>query len=395
VERYQAAALGVFNPHLVLERGQGAQVWDVDGREYLDLLGGIAVNVLGQAHPVWLAALAGQAGRLAHISNLYTSRPQIELAERLAALAAGPRAKSARVFLTNSGTEANEAALKAVLRQGGGRHQLLALEGSFHGRTLGALSLTAKEAYRKPFDGFTGPVRFLTPGDLTSLEAALAQGDVAALVLEVIQGEAGVVPLPPGYLNQARQLTRQYGALLWIDEVQTGTGRTGTWFAYLNEALVGPERIEPDLVTVAKGLGGGFPIGAMIALTEQTANLLAPGDHGTTFGGNPLACAAALATLEVIEQDDLLGRTAQFGAAWRRELAAIPGVKTARGAGLLVGIVLEKPIAAQVVRRAETAGFLINAPAPDVLRLAPPLVLTEAQAKRFTAALPRLLKEET
>jgi acetylornithine aminotransferase len=388
LERYRASALGVFNPSLVLVRGEGARVWDADGREYLDLLGGIAVNVLGHAHPAWVEAVAAQAATLAHISNFYTSPQQIELAERLLELTGADRA--GRVFFANSGTEANEAALKAVLRGGRG-HRILALDGAFHGRTLGALSLTAKETYRKPYEPFVGPVEFLPFGDLGALEAAFAAGGVAALVLEPIQGEAGVRPLPPGYLAEARRLATEHGALLWLDEVQTGAGRTGTWSAAQNESVAGPGGVTPDLVTMAKGLGGGFPIGAMIALNGPAAALLSPGDHGTTFGGNPLAAAAALAAIAVIVDGGLMRHAAELGAAWRAELAATAGVKATRGAGLLIGVVLEEGEAPAVAARAQEAGFLINAPAPDVLRLAPPLILTKAEADRFTAALPALL----
>lgn len=416
--QYRERLLPVFSPALTLARGAGAQVWDADGREYLDLLGGIAVNSLGHAHPAWVEAIAGQAATLGHISNLYASEPQVDLAGRLLQLTGADG--GGRVFFANSGAEANEAALKAVLRRGGERHRLLALEGSFHGRTLGALSLTAKPAYRAPFAEFTGPARFLEPGDLAALEAELRAGDVAALVLEVIQGEAGVIPLPDGYLAAARRLTSQYGALLWIDEVQTGIGRTGAWTGYLNPALGGPLRGaeglaartadaavpavawdagpaptagSPDLVTLAKGLGGGFPIGAMVAMNQAAAGLLRPGDHGNTFSGGPLACAAALATLATIENEGLMAHAAELGAAWRRDLAKVPGVKATRGAGLLVGIVLQTPNAPQLVKAAQAAGFLVGATGPETLRLAPPLILTQDQAARFTAALPKLIKE--
>ncbi|MDR2379884.1 MAG: aminotransferase class III-fold pyridoxal phosphate-dependent enzyme [Bifidobacteriaceae bacterium] len=419
--RYRRAALGVFQPSLVLASGEGALVRDVAGREYLDLLGGIAVNVLGHAHPAWVDAVARQAGRLAHVSNFYATEPQIELAARLLTITGADG--GGRVFLANSGTEANEAALKAVLRLGGSRHRILALEGAFHGRTLGALSLTAKESYRKPYDPFTGPVEFLPHGDLAALTAAFAEGGLAALVLEVIQGEAGVRPLPPGYLAAARRLTEQHGALLWIDEVQTGIGRTGYWMAYQDPAFAGEPAgsgragdspagcgpagdspagdsaaacanagVLPDIVTLAKGLGGGFPIGAMVAMNQRAAGLLQVGDHGTTFGGNPLASAAALATLDIIERGHLTAHARELGARWRAELAKVDGVRAVRGAGLLVGIVLEEPNAPAVVRRAQAAGFLLNAPTPDVLRLAPPLILSQDQADRFTAALGGLLK---
>ncbi|MDR0627278.1 MAG: acetylornithine transaminase [Bifidobacteriaceae bacterium] len=393
LETYRERLLPVFSPSLVLARGEGARVWDVEGREYLDLLGGLAVNALGHAHPAWVKAIADQAGRLGQISNYWASEPQIELAGKLLEITGA--SPGGRVFFANSGTEANEAALKSVLRRAGGRDRILAFEGAFHGRTLGALSLTAKDSYRKPFDGFTGPAEFLPFGDLAALESALAAGGVAAVVLEVIQGEAGVIPLPPRQLTEIRRLTRQYGALLWIDEVQTGMGRTGTWFAYLNQRLGGPLAGEslPDLVTVAKGLGAGFPVGAMVAMTAETAGLLQVGDHGTTFGGNPLAMAAGLATIKTIEAEGLLENAAQLGERWLLELAAVPGVRATRGAGLLVGIVLEEPNAAAVLKTAQTAGFLLSATGPDTLRLAPPLNLTPDQAQLFTRTLPEILKE--
>jgi acetylornithine aminotransferase len=422
LERYDQRLWPVFKPSLVLAGGSGAVVWDVDGREYLDLLGGIAVNAIGHAHPVWVEAVSRQAATLGHVSNLYASAPQIELAGRLLEITgAGP---GGRVFFTNSGTEANEAALKAVLRRpapSGRGHRLAALEGSFHGRTLGALALTAKAAYREPFREFTGEVDFLPFGDLGALEAALRRGGLDALVIEVIQGEAGARPLPPGYLAEARRLTARHGALLWIDEIQTGIGRTGAWTAYLNPDLGGPltgaprqvRRVAlaelarqadvgarapraggaPDLVTLAKGLGGGFPIGAVVAMNGEVAARLGPGDHGTTFGGGPLAAAAALATLQVIEDEGLMARAAALGAAWREALARVPGVQSARGGGLLIGLVLARANAPAVVQAAQAAGFLINATGPDVIRLAPPLILTTEQAERFAAALPRIIQE--
>ncbi|MDR1825694.1 MAG: acetylornithine transaminase [Bifidobacteriaceae bacterium] len=393
LEQYRQVITPLFRPDLVLERGQGAYVWDPDGIRYLDLMSGIAVTAIGHAHPAWVRAVAQQAGVLAHTSNLYANEPQIALAAKLLELAgAGPEGK---VYFGNSGAEANEAALKTALLTG--KHRVLALDGSFHGRTLGALSLTHKEAYRKPYDGFTGQVQFLPAGDLEALEMALREDDVAVLCLEVIQGERGVVPLPPGYVAAARRLTREHGALLWIDEVQTGIGRTGAWFAYRNPALVS-EPVVPDLVTAAKALGGGFPIGACLMLTEPAASLFTPGLHGTTFGGGPLACAAALATLGVIEHEGLLEHARVVGDAWRRDLSMLDGVTSVRGQGQHTAFVLEQPVAPQVVALAAKAGapggpdgFLINATGPDTLRLAPALILTAEQAATFTAALPGLL----
>ena len=379
----------VFQPTVALDKGQGALVWDVDGRQYLDLMAGIAVNQVGHAHPKWVAAVAEQAGRLAHTSNLYTTRPQLELAVTLATTFGLPA--TSRVFFANSGSEANEAALKVALRLGGRR--MLALEGSFHGRTEGALAVTSKAAYRRGYEDYHGPVTFLPHGDLAALEAALGMGDVAGLFVEVIQGEAGMVPLPIDYLARARQMTRDYGVCLIVDEVQSGMGRTGTWLAHQNPALVGPEPIVPDVVTLAKGLGGGFPIGACLALTEPAANALVPGDHGNTFGGNPLACAAALATIEVIKEEGLLDHATQLGQEWSAALMAVPGVQAVRGRGLMLAIEFGKPLAAGVAKAALEAGFLVNAVTPTAIRVEPPLILSFAQAELFTGRLPDLIAQ--
>jgi acetylornithine aminotransferase len=385
--RYAAALLGIFAPSRVLVRGEGCYVWDADGRRYLDLLAGIAVNALGHAHPAWVAAVSGQIARLGHISNLFASDVQIELAERLLRLVdAGP---DGRVFLCNSGTEAMEAAVKIALRTG--RRRLLAIDGSFHGRTLGSLALTGKAAYREPFGAPAADVRFLPFGDIDALASAV-DDSVAAIVVEVIQGEAGVRPQPPGYLERARGLADASGALLVVDEVQTGIGRTGAWFAHRNPALVHGDVI-PDVVTLAKGLGGGFPIGATLALSGRAAGLLAPGDHGTTFGGNPPAAAAALATLDAIESGGLIAHAAGVcdGLAEAVQRARHPLVTGTRGAGALRAIVLGDPVAAQVARTALDAGFIVNAVAPGAVRLAPPLILTADQAGDFAAALPAIL----
>jgi acetylornithine aminotransferase len=407
LDAYKQRFVSVFSPSLVLDRGDGAWVWDVDGNRYLDLLAGIAVNALGYAHPAWAEAVAAQASRLAHVSNLFASVPQIELAGKLLEICGAEQ--GGKVFFANSGTEAAEAALKAALRWSisataasdrgssdsvvptAGR--ILALKGSFHGRTLGALALTGNLSYRAPFERFIGDVEFLPPDDLPTLQAAFAAGPVNLLVLEVIQGEAGVIPLGSAYLRAARELTSAHGALLWIDEVQTGCGRCGAWMAYQNEDLAGKDGVKPDLVTLAKGLGGGFPIGALVAMNPASANLLKPGQHGTTFGGGPLATATALATLDVIERCGLIRKADQLGLNWREALMAVPGVKTTRGAGLLIGVVLDEPLAPAVVKVALEAGFLINAPAPNVLRLAPPLILGAEQAQLFTAALPTLINQ--
>ncbi|WP_129338747.1 acetylornithine transaminase [Cellulomonas endophytica] len=380
--RYGHALMDTFGPpQRVLVRGDGAWVWDADGRRYLDLLGGIAVNALGHAHPTLTAAISAQLGTLGHVSNFFATPTQITLAERLLALAEAPA--GSRVFLTNSGTEANEAAFKVLRRHGGpDRPRVFALEGAFHGRTMGALALTHKPAYRAPFEPLPGGVEFLPFGDVAALEAAFAtDGDrVAGLVVEPLQGEAGVRPLPAGYLAAAREITARHGALLVLDEVQTGMGRTGRWFAHQHPHLGGGVR--PDVVTVAKGLGGGFPVGGLIAFGEGVASLLGRGQHGTTFGGNPVAAAAALAVVGVVERDGLLAHVTSLGAQLREAVEGLghPLVAGVRGEGLLLGIVLARPVAAEVAARALEAGLIVNPCAPDVVRLAPPYVLTADQA---------------
>jgi acetylornithine/N-succinyldiaminopimelate aminotransferase len=294
-----------------------------------------------------------------------------------------------RVFLTNSGTEANEAAFKLTRRTG--RTHLVAVEGSFHGRTMGALALTAKAAYREPFEPLPGDVTFVPYGDADALAAAVTD-QTAAVVLEPVQGEAGVVVPPRGYLARAREITRERGALLWLDEVQTGSGRTGAWFAHQNVELCDPLPAPPDVITLAKGLAGGFPIGACLA-TGAAADLLQPGNHGTTFGGNPVACAAALAVLATIEDGGMLQRSRALGLRIRETLAKDPRVAETTGAGLLVGVVLHDRGAVKVAEAALTAGFIVNATTEQRLRLAPPLVLTDADADAFLAAFPTLLDE--
>ncbi len=375
--RYSRSVMNTFGaPRAVLVRGEGPYVWDADGRRYLDLLGGIAVNVLGHAHPTLTAAISAQLGTLGQVSNFFASPPQVALAERLIGLAGG--GPGGRVFFANSGTEANEAAFKMARRTG--RTRMLALEGAFHGRTMGALALTSKAAYREPFEPLPGHVQFLPFGDTAALESALTD-EVAALVVEVVQGEAGVRPLPPGYLAHARRLADQVGALLVVDEVQTGIGRTGRWFAFQDPALGGGAL--PDVVTLAKGLGGGIPVGAVLALTDRAAGLLGPGQHGTTFGGNPVATAAALATLGVIERDGLLANVRQVSARLVEALATIPLVREVRAVGLLVAIELTGSVSVAVAERALAAGFIVNPVTPTALRLAPPLVVTWEQLATF------------
>ncbi len=381
-ERYQGAVMNTFGtPQGVLVRGEGAYVWDADGTKYLDLLGGIAVNALGHGHPAILDAVTQQLGTLGHISNFFTSKPQIELAEKLLDLVG----HEGRVFFTNSGTEANEAAFKATRRTG--RTRVVVAEGSFHGRTMGALALTSKEAYRAPFEPLPGDVSWVPYGDTAALEAAV-DDTVAAVLVEPIQGEAGVVVPPDGYLQAAREITSRHGALLWIDEVQTGIGRTGAWFAHAESGIV------PDLITVAKGLGGGIPIGACIAL-GGAGTLLQPGNHGTTFGGNPVATAAALAVIGTIESDGLLDNALKVGDVFRDGLADHPLVAETTGRGLLVGIVLTQPVTADVQKAALAAGLIINNATPTRLRLAPPLILTPEQAEGAVAVLRTILDEVT
>lgn len=383
--RYGQALMNTFGaPQRVLVRGEGCYVWDADGRRYLDLLGGLAVNSLGHAHPLLVSAVTAQLATLGHVSNFFASAPQIALAERLLdLLGATGSGLAGRVFFTNSGAEANEAAFKIARRTG--RPNVVAAEGGFHGRTMGALALTGKAAIREPFEPLPGGVTFVPYGDAEALEAAV-DGDTAAVFLEPVLGEGGVVPAPAGYLAAAREITERAGALLVIDEIQTGIGRCGDWFAHTVEGIV------PDVVTVAKGLGGGFPIGACIGL-GRAADLLGPGAHGTTFGGNPVAAAAGLAVLHAVERDGLLDNVRTVGAHIRAEVLALghPLVKGVRGRGLLLGIELAAPIAAEVLGEALGAGFIVNAVTPDTIRLAPPLVLDIAQADEFLAALPAVL----
>jgi acetylornithine/N-succinyldiaminopimelate aminotransferase len=386
--RYSTSLMGVFGtPQRVLVRGAGCLVWDADGKEYLDLLGGIAVNALGHANPFVTSVISSQLATLGHVSNFFTSPTQIALAEKLLALTNAPA--GSKVFFTNSGTEANEAAFKLARRNSGGsgtkRTKIIALEGAFHGRTMGALALTAKEAYRAPFEPLPGGVVHIPFGDVEALKDAVDE-TVSAVFLEPIQGEAGVRPLPPGYLRAARELTTQAGALLILDEVQTGIGRTGKWLASEDADIV------PDAVTLAKGLGGGFPIGALITFGGATSSLLTAGQHGTTFGGNPVATAAALATLHAIESQDVLANVAKVGEHLRSALAGIPGVTEVRGEGLLIGFDLDADVAPAVVQAGLDAGFIVNSPGPCTIRLAPPLVLTTAQADSFLAAFPAILQ---
>ena len=383
LDRYAQSLMGVYGrPKAVLCSGQGCYVWDANGKRYLDLLAGIAVNVLGHGHPNVVDAIARQAASLIQVSNFFASPPQIELAERLLTVAGAPAGSA--VFFANSGTEAIEAAIKLSRRTG--RTALVAAEAAFHGRTTGALALTYKKAYREPFAPLIGPVTHVPLNDEAALRSAVDR-DVGALFLEPIQGEAGVVAADPAYLRLARELTIASDTLLIIDEVQTGVGRTGTWFAFQQAGIV------PDAITVAKGLGAGVPIGAMITFGPDVSGLLTAGQHGTTFGGNPLAAAVGLAVLDTIETDDLLAHVTSVGNHLVDSVAALshPMISGVRGAGLLRAIELSAHVSAVVADRALAAGFIVNAPTPDVLRLTPPLIVTTAQIDSFVAALPALL----
>ncbi len=383
-ERHADAVMNTFGPPaLALVRGSGAHVWDADGNEYVDLLAGIAVNALGHAHPALVEAVTTQLSTLGHVSNFFATEPQVSLAERLLRLLGWSSGVGAgRVFFSNSGAEANEAALKLTRRTG--RTRLVAAEGSFHGRTMGALALTSKAAYRAPFEPLPGEVTFVPYDDLAALAAAV-DDTVAAVVLEPIQGEAGVVVPSPGYLAGAQAIAREHGALFWLDEVQTGIGRTGAWFAHQLS-----EGVDPDVVTLAKGLGGGIPIGATVA-QGGAATLLQPGNHGTTFGGNPVASAAALAVLDTIETDGLLDATLERGDQLAELLAQQVGAVEVTGAGLMRGLELDGPYAAQAVAAARDAGFILNATGPARLRFVPPLVISADDLASLAASLPAIL----
>jgi acetylornithine/N-succinyldiaminopimelate aminotransferase len=383
--RYAAAMMPNYGiPPVALARGQGCMVWDADGNSYLDLIAGIAVSALGHAHPAIVSAVTRQVGALAHTSNLFLHEGQVALAERLLQLLGA----DGRVFLANSGTEANEAAIKLVRRrQGSSRRVIVAAEGSFHGRTLGALGLTGKSSIRVPFEPFGVDVRFVPFGDRLALESAV-RPDCAAVFLEPCLGEGGVVPAPDGYLRAARRACDAAGALLVLDEIQSGLGRTGAWFAHQREGVL------PDVITLAKGLGGGLPIGACIGLGE-CGSALAKGDHGSTFGGNPVACAAALAVLDTIEREHLLDNVTQVGGQLAAGIQAVahPLVAGVRGSGLWLAIALTSDAAAAVEAAARRAGYLVNAVQSDAIRLAPPLILSAEQADSFSGALPGILDE--
>lgn len=384
-QRWQSALQDNYGtPVLTLVSGSGAWVVDDAGARYLDLVAGIAVNALGHAHPAVVRAVSQQVATLGHTSNLAITLPAVVLAERLTSLLAP--ATPVRTFLCNSGAEANEAAFK--LARLTGRRGMVATVGAFHGRTMGALALTGQPAKADPFRPLPGDVTFVPFGDADTLAAAV-DATTAAVIIEPIQGESGVVVPPVGYLAAARRITREAGALLILDEVQTGIGRTGRWFAHQDPAEGG---VVPDVLTLAKGLGGGMPIGAMLTIGSEVP-AFAPGGHGSTFGGNPVCAAAALAVLATIEEQGLLDNARQRGAQLRSGLAGLPGVRQVRGAGLLVGVVLEQPVARRVEAAARTRGVLVNAAQPDVVRLAPPLVLSPDEAELAVSLIAQSLAE--
>jgi acetylornithine aminotransferase len=380
-ERWQGSLMNNYGtPLLPLVRGAGAKVWDADGKEYLDFVGGIAVNALGHAHPAIVEAVSTQIASLGHISNFFMSEPTVTLAERLLQLFG----REGRVFFCNSGAEANEAAFK--IGRLTGRTHVVATDGGFHGRTMGALAMTGQQGKREPFLPLPGDVTHVPYGDAQALAAAVTE-ETALVILEPIQGEIGVVTPPLGYLKAARAITAATGALLVLDEVQTGIGRTGHWFEYQAH-----EGVLPDVVTLAKQLGGGLPLGATVAF-GRAAELLQPGHHGTTFGGNPVACAAGLAVLDTIANDGLLENVKRQSERLRDGIESLgsPLIAHVRGAGLLLGIVLTEPLAPQVRRAAQEAGFLVNAPAADVVRLMPPLNLGDDEVDALLRALPGIL----
>jgi acetylornithine/N-succinyldiaminopimelate aminotransferase len=387
LDRWSASLLDNYGtPPLALVRGEGAVVYDEAGKSYLDMLAGIAVNALGHAHPVVVAAVTRQVSTLGHVSNLFAAEPPVALAELLLALTGRP----GRVYFGNSGAEANEAAFKLSRRTG--RTQVVAAVAGFHGRTMGALALTGQPGKADPFRPLPGEVVHVPYGDAGALAQAVS-GATAMVILEPILGEAGVVVPPPGYLAAAREVTERHGALLVLDEIQTGVGRTGHWFAHQAEGVA------PDVMTLAKGLGGGLPIGACVVFTDRMdiGDLLPPGSHGSTFGGNPVSCAAALAVLRTIAAEGLLDHVKRVGEQLRYGIEAVNHrlVAGVRGAGLLLAVVLTEPVSGAVAGTLREAGFLVNPVQPDVIRIAPPLILTAAQAESFVDALPAALDRAT
>ena len=367
-------------PSIALVKGKGLVVTDADGKQYLDFLGGIATNILGHAHPAIVKAVTKQVATLTHVSNFYAHPNAVEVAEKLAAMTGD---KNAKVFLCQSGAEANEAALKLSRRTG--KVRIVAAQGAFHGRTMGALSLTGQPSKREPFLPLVKGVKHVSYGDIEAMRKAVTR-KTAMVIIEPIMGEAGVIVPPADYLQELRALCDAKGTLLVIDAVQTGMGRTGDWFGYEYSG------IKPDVVTLAKGLGGGLPLGAMIAL-GKAADLFQPGDHGSTFGGNPVTTAAALASIKFIEVQKILKKVEKQGLYLMQELAVIPGVAEVRGAGLLLGIELQTLKAADVAAALQSEGVLVNAANPTTIRLAPALIVTDLQIKKFLTIFKKVMSD--
>ncbi len=367
-------------PSIALTKGKGIVVTDADGNSYLDFLGGIATSILGHAHPAIVKAVSKQVSTLGHISNFYAHPNAITLAEKLVAMTGE---KNAKVFFCQSGAEANEAAFKLSRRTG--KVRVVAAQGAFHGRTMGALSLTGQPSKREPFLPLIKGVKHVPYGDIEAMRKAISK-KTAMVIIEPIMGEAGVIVPPADYLQQLRAICDDKGALLVIDAVQTGMGRTGDWFGYEYSGIT------PDVITLAKGLGGGLPLGAMIAL-GKAADLFQPGDHGSTFGGNPVTTAAGLAAIDVIESKKLLNKIKQQGDYLIQELALIPGVKEVRGAGLLIGIELERLKASEIATAMRDAGVLVNAANPTTIRIAPALIVTDAQINKFISIFKKVISD--
>jgi acetylornithine aminotransferase len=379
VDRWNASIQNNYGtPGIALVKGKGVVVTDSDGNKYLDFLGGIATNILGHSHPAIIKAVSEQIATLSHVSNFYAHPNAINLAEKLIQMTGE---KNAKVFFCQSGAEANEAALKLSRRTG--KSKVVAAQGAFHGRTMGALSLTGQPAKREPFLPLIKGVKHVPYGDIGAMRKAVTK-KTAMVIIEPIMGEAGVIVPPSDYLKQLREICNDKGALLVIDAVQTGMGRTGDWFGYEYSGIT------PDVITLAKGLGGGLPLGAMIAI-GTAADLFQPGDHGSTFGGNPVTTAAALAVIKVIETKDILSKVEKQGRFLIQELALIPGVKEVRGAGLLLGIELETLDAKQIANSLSEIGILVNAANESTIRIAPALIVTDVQINKFISCFKKVI----
>ena len=368
-------------PSISLVKGKGSEVYDVEGKKYLDLLGGIATNVLGHAHPAIVKAVSKQVGTLGHVSNFYAHPNVVELAQKLASMTGD---KSARVFFAQSGAEVNEAAMKLSRRTG--KYRIVAAQGAFHGRTMGALSMTGQPSKREPFLPLIKGIKHVAYGDIKAMRRAISS-KTAMVILEPIMGEAGVIVPPADYLAQVRELCTQKGALLVIDAVQTGMGRTGDWFGYEYSGIT------PDVITLAKGLGGGLPLGAMIALGDA-AQLFVAGDHGSTFGGNPITTAAALAVIKVIEKDKIMIKVRKDQDFIMHKIALIEGVSEVRGAGLLIGIQLDKPIASKITLLMREQGVLVNAANDSTIRIAPALNISRIQLTKFCTIFEKVMAHD-